>query len=126
MIHAQVAIFKCGVAQSVTEWPLYRDNCIIVVSSFHLIHFFAYPIVVCSKCCLMAWISVRHLGTRISVTCQNICQCICSVVTWQQNIDNSAGKRFQIVYQTRSAFVQYQNNRLSSGSKCLYKFTLAG
>lgn len=126
MIHAQVAIFKCSVAQSVTEWPLYRDNCIIVVSSFHLIHFFAYPVVVCSKCCLMAWISVWHLGTRISVTCQNICQCICSVVTRQQNIDNSAGKRFQIVYQTRSAFVQYQNNRLSSGGKCLYKFTLAG
>ena len=74
----------------------------------------------------MTRVGVRHLGTWIGITCQNICQSICSIVTRQQYVDDSAGKRFQIVYQARSAFIQYQDNRFTGSSQCLNEFTLAG
>ena len=66
-IDFEIAVAERSIAETEAERPLDGDDGIVVVSSLHGVHLFAYTIVVVGKGRREARIGVRHSGARVGL-----------------------------------------------------------
>ena len=122
--HLEVAIPISGVAQTLTKAPLLGNLGIIVVSAVHRTHLLALLEVVVGERVDLLWIGIWHLAREVLLASYQLSQGITTIVAWQKDVDNALSQRFDVGNETRTTFIQYQNDRLTGLGEFLHEITL--
>ena len=101
-----------------------RDFCVVVVGAFHRTHLLRDLIVVGVEGVDLTRIGVRHLGREVHIASEEVDEGIGTVVARDEDVDYSLGEGFDVCDETRTAFIQNQNNRLARLGEGLHEVAL--
>ncbi len=98
---------------------MHGHNGIIIVITFHFLHFFTHLIVVSNQRVYFLRIGKRQFAAEIGITRKQICKGISAIIAGEHYVYHGFRIGHNIGYQTRSPFIKDYHHRLAC---CLHGF----
>ena len=71
--------------------------------------------------CKASW---QRIGREISIASEQVGECVTTIVAWDEDIHDCLGQRLDVSDETRTTFVEYEDDGLASLGEFLHELTL--